>query len=573
MDTPKDETVALLPTIETGTLVSNSLDEILPGDQYSTIKTNLKQNGIAKVSDDIYIAADFDSSGNVLSLAAAVSRTPKTSYNYLRAVPDFKESTLAGRKARINFYHTVANKEGVINNAIKKAAAMISQRGAYKVRDAKQGKRPKAKVLSDLLVLLNYFAENVNSSHEEGVVTGSRGMVQIVRRGGRQAMIEGDLFIREVWRDVKVPQLANRVYSLPILLQAIPSGDIEEVLEIFAIGLELFYWVPPGDKLSQITGPTTPEAKELVSKIFTPKIQAELRKSGKVILEPSLLIHIKHGGTDISVFGESMVEPALADLAYHRALRSLDFVTIESLINRLTVIKIGDPNKESDYHNLATAQARVNTFRNLLGQLGPNMMVVWAGHDVEALDIGAHDKLLDATARMSQTIEAVKTAMGVPEPVLTGSAPGGKGVAWAGLLSLGAVVEELQEEFSQALTQLGKRIAVENGFEDADVIWEFENAVSIDKESNAKIMLQAYQYGLIGKQSAIEAIGKNYEAERLRRSSEDERGDADLFGPPPIQSGGPQGQQGVNPESQPGRERVDPNKLGPDRELEDKEMD
>jgi hypothetical protein len=242
------------------------------------------------------------------------------------------------------------------------------------------------------------------------------------------------------------------------------------------------------------------------------------------------------------------------------------------LINRLTVIKIGDPNENSDYHNLPTAQARVNTFRSLLGQLGPNMLVVWAGHDIETVDVGAHQKLLDSSERVKLTTEAVKTAMGVPEPVLTGSAPGGKGVAWAGLLSLGAVVEELQEEWAQTLTQLGKQIATENGFEDADIIWEFENAVSADKESNAKIMIQAYQFGLIGRESAIHALGKDYEAERLRRGKEKERGDDDLFVPPNVQPG-PGGQQGVTPGEQPGRPSKDPNKLGPDRPPEDPDAD
>lgn len=568
----KDEVLPVLDGLQTGVVATNDLDKLLPGVRYSSIRDSLRSTGVARLDKEFYLAADFDTDGKVLSMAAAVSRTPKTAYKYLKEVPDFKE-TVSDRRTRIDLYHTISEREGTINNAIKKAAAMISQHGKYKVRDARQGKRPKSKVLSDLLILLTYFSENVNSSPDEGVVTGSRGMEQVVRRGGRQAMIEGDLFLRQVWRDTTIPQLANKKYSLPILLQAIPSANIEEVSEVFALGLEAFYWVPPREKISEITNPTTPEAKTLVSKIFSPKILQQLRKNGKALLEPSLLIHIKHGGTDASIFGESMVEPAMGDLAYSRALRSLDFVTIESLINRLTVIKIGDPNKESDYHNIANAQARVNTFRNLLGQLGPNMMIVWAGHDIEAVDIGAHNKLLDSTPRIQLTTDAMKTALGVPEPVLTGSAPGGKGVAWAGLLSLGAVVEELQEEFEQALTQLGKRIAMENGFEDADVVWEFENAVSIDKESNAKIMLQGYQFGLIGKQSALEALGKDYEAERLRRANEEERGDSEIFTPPPVQSGGPQGQQGTSIEEEPGRTGNDPNKLGPDRDLEDKEME
>jgi hypothetical protein len=471
----------------------------------------------------------------------------------------------------MELYHQIARKEGITNNAIKKKASLVSQEGTFSIRHAKQGKRPKEKVEADLLTLLTFWEENVNSDDENSAVTGSRGIRQVVRRGSRQAMIEGDLFLRQVWEEVEVPALGNKKYKLPILLQAIPSADIEVAEELIGLGVDLYFWVPESSKVRKLTSATHPKVKEVIQKTVKKEVINELKKKGKVLLDPSLLVHIKHAGTDTQPYGQSDIEASLADVAYSRALKSLDTVTIHSLINRMLVIKVGDKNPDSDYHNLAIAQKRVSVFKNLISTIGPNMLILWAGHDIETEDIGAHSTLLDTDDRHKLASEAIKMATGVPDPILTGSADGGNAVAWAGFIALAAVASELQQEWAQALTQLGRRIAEQNNFADADLVWEFAHALLADREANATLIMNAYDRGAISRHTLLEELGKSFDVEKNHKLTE--KADEKLFEKPDDQNQNPGGAQGTDPKDQPGRPtKRDGGKTGPDRDREDKDM-
>jgi len=550
-----------------------TLDEIFVGTAHSSLKNQLKEKGIAKLDEGMTLSASLDTEGKVLAMAAAVSRTPTESIMYLRDyVPDLKTTAAGGmsRRQKIKLYQQIAKREGIVNNAIKKKAALISQDGDFSVRAARQGKRPRGSVADDLLTLLTFWIENVNASPENNAITGSRGIKQVIRRGSRQAIIDGDLFLQEVWSKVKVPTLGGKAFSLPILLQTLPAADVEIAEGL--IGQELFYWVP--ENINDILNPRDPNVKKLLDKTLPKELKSQLQKDRKALLDASLLIHIKHAGLESDSYGQSDVEACLTDIAYSRALKSLDFVTIDSLINRILVIKIGDENPDSEFHNLAIANARVNVFRQLVSEVGPNMLILWAGHDVSTVDVGAHNTLLDTEERHKLANMAIKTDTSVPDPLLTGSAEGGNAVAWAGFISLAGVVAELQEEWVQSLTQLGMRIAEENNFKDVDLIWEFSHKLLADREANAKIMLQAYQFGLISVSTLLEELGKDFNAELNNKIEEQEKDLLQYFVPLNL-TNNPSGITGPDIEDQPGRpsRTEDPDKLGPDRDREDKTTD
>lgn len=550
------------------------LGELFPGDSNAGIRASLVSGNVAKVTttnnQEVKVIAEVDKEGNVFSMAAAVSRSPTKAETYLRSyVPDLQVTGGLERRDKIELYHQVAKKEGIINNAIKKKGALVSQEGTFSVRTARSGKRPRKAVADDLLTLLQYWAQVVNSAAADAAITGSRGIRQVIRRGSRQAIIEGDLFLREVWKPIPVPALGGKRFKLPIVLQALPSGDIEVSEDLLGLGIDVFYWVPTSEKIQAILSPRDPNVKKIIKETVDSKVISELRKNRKVLLDPSTLLHLKNAGVDTESYGQSDVEAALTDVAYARALKSLDFVTIDSLINRMLVVKIGDPNPDSAYHSLPTAQARLATFTRLIREIGPNMLIMWAGHDVETTDIGAHQTILDTDDRHSFASKSVKMATGVPDPLLTGSAEGGNAVAWAGFISLGSVVSELQEEWEQALTQLGTRIAEQNGFKDVDLIWQFNQSLLADKEANTKVMLQAYQLGALSHRTFLEELGKDYDVEKELKLQELESGDADVF--IPIQSKG--GPTGITNPGEPQGRPDNTDKVGPDRDREDKDIE
>jgi hypothetical protein len=556
-----------------------TLNDLFPGEKNVAIRDGLKENGLARYTtregEASFIAADLDINGNVMAMAAAVPRAPTRSDVYLKDdVPDLSDRNSLNRPESIKLYHQIFENEGIVNNAITKKASLISQDGEFEVRTAKQGKRPRKAVVADVQTLLNFWTDNVNSSHLEGAVTGSRGLKQVVRRGARQAMIEGDLFMRQVWQEVPIPELGNKSFKVPIVLQALPAADVEIAEDLLGFGIELYYWVPDRSTINKVLRSRDPEVKKVVDRVLASDVKSQLQKTGKVLLDPALLIHLKNNAIDTLAYGQSDVAPVLTDLAYARALKSLDFVTIDSLVNRMLVVKIGDENPDSDYHNIAAAQQRVGVFNRLLSEVGPNMLILWAGHDVDTTDIGAHNQILDTDQRHTLASKGVKISTGVPDPLLTGSADGGNAVAWAGFISLAAVATELQEEWAQGLTQLGQRIALENGYTDLEIEFQFSHRLLADRESNAKIMVQAYQLGLLSKRTTLDELGHNFDIEKTRRVIEEENGDMEIFMPPPINVGGPAGDQGPGMTDQPGRPNKtdDPDKVGPDRDREDRDL-
>ena len=118
------------------------------------------------------------------------------------------------------------------------------------------------------------------------------------------------------------------------------------------------------------------------------------------------------------------------------------------------------------------------------------------------------------------------------------------------------------------------RIAEENNFKDVDLIWEFSHKLLADREANAKIMLQAYQFGLISVSTLLEELGKDFNAELNNKIEEQEKDLLQYFVPLNL-TNNPSGITGPDIEDQPGRpsRTEDPDKLGPDRDREDKTTD
>jgi hypothetical protein len=192
---------------------------------------------------------------------------------------------------------------------------------------------------------------------------------------------------------------------------------------------------------------------------------------------------------------------------------------------------------------------------------------------VDKIDMGAHDTLLDTQSRHELAKKGIKDSLGVPDSILTGSIEGSaRGAGWLGFIALSTVVEELKDEFAQNLTQLALKVAEENGYDQVDLKWRFNGSLIPDKEANAKIILQAYDRGLISRHTILAELGQDYSTERLNKGDEKETKDDELFKAPEIPKGGPGGNQGTNPASAPGRppRKGNPKSLGPERQVKDK---
>lgn len=561
------------------------LEELFPGDSNASIRTDFSTKGkhtTSRNGKEVTYVADVRD-GYVLA-TAAVSRTPSKSYDFVKDIGDFATVKGTKREQKIPVYHEIYKNEGMINNGINRSASLVSTEGTFSVQGARQGRRPKIKARDEISMAMQYWSKYVNANPAgEGPVTGARGISAIMEQGTRQALIEGSFIGYMHDSSVNVPSLGSS-WDLPMWIQSISSAHIE-IPEVFVgTGLEQFFWKPPRTFITKLRSSLRDEQlKEIIEQSFEKEILDQLFDVGKVLLDRTRVIHIKHRGTDINAFGDSFIEPCMASIAYKRSLQQLDFVTIESLINRIVIVKVGSDKPDSDYHNLETAQSRLNVLKTLYGEAdGPNMHILWAGPDIDVIEVSAHDAILDIDDRHRIAENRVIMDMGVPKSLLDGSAGGGQ--VWASYEGYREALRSMLNQWVQALTALGERSAARNNFQDVELVYVPTKSVLADQTAGADLALRAHRSGLASLRRTIGEVGGDYDAERRNRllemglnpddSPENLPPDTEIFTPPAglpgdthvNDQGGvrdPGGEPGRRPDSQ----RED---LGDERDLENR---
>jgi len=496
-----------------------------------------------------------DGRHEILALAA-LSRDPGKTSDYIDTIADF---SALGAKATTNLSTRVKQNreiykyEALANNAINKAAALIGIGGRYKVRRARRGKTRNP--VDRLDAMLKYFVTNVNSSPGDGVVTSERGMKSVIHNGARHALVEGDWVARQKWSKVQVWDVGPA--SLPMTLQTISLVNLEPVEGLSGLG-ELWYWKPDSALVQLlVNGSKVKEVDQVIKQLVDKKMQAELKKNNKVLLTPALLLHVKHRGFATDPVGESAIDPAKLAIRYGRALTAIDLVSMENVINRLTIVKVGSADSKSPYSKADVAAARAALMQSFFEDISPSMVIVWQGDDVSVTDVGSQNAVLDLNERFKIADRKQKDAYGLPDALLSGSRSDGSGADWASMVGAAAQLQELANSFAAVLTTLGERIAYENGFEGVDLVWEFDASLMADYKETRTQNRADYLAGTVSLHSLISATGRDPDGEFILKCME--RGldpmtttFEDAFAPPQglqgQSSGGIQGQgEGKDP--------------------------
>jgi len=499
-----------------------TVDTLFGGDgEMKTIRDHIKRVGYyTKGKRTLHVrTAPIEGSDDQQVVAiAAVARDPGRAETFLDTIDDY-DPTGKSKAQLTQMYWGFYENEGMVNNAINKISAILSTGGQFKVRRAKQGK--KQKTVETLEAILTWWVRHVNRSEEDGVITGARGLTAINQQAVRYALVEGDWVGRTVWNSAEVPEVGN--FDLPINIQSISTEHLEAVSELAGTGAELFFWAPPREFINQLESPSGDAEKEIKNfvKRFVPsKVKSELVSEGKVLLEQALLMHVKNRGTDRSIYGESFIQPALPALAYKQAIERLDVVSMENLINRLTIVMVGSSDPESPYSVPTVASARADLMTTFFDDPGPNMTIIWQGDDIEVKDIGAHSTILELDGRHKIAEQKVKISLGVPEALLSGTSTDGKAAGWAAMMGASAELEELQSAFAMAWTTLGERIALQNNFTDVDLIFEFDQSLMVDRAEEMEQSRQDYVAGLTTIRDVLLSRGKDPDAVFIQRAFE-----------------------------------------------------
>jgi hypothetical protein len=557
-----DEIIEQLKASQLNMPGSMTLETLFPGAEYDHVRQAILETGkmVTKTgSREVRVQTRRLENGEheVMALAA-VSRDPGRTQDYLNTISDFATQTPA-RLTQLQQYRRIYETEGMINNAVNKIAALIGVGGRYKVRHARRGKARKA--MEELQMALDYVTQNVNNAPLFGVVTGERGLRAVIHAGVRQALIEGDWIGRQQWTKVTVP--GGRSYSLPLVIQTISMQHMEPFDEKLAGLGELWYWKPEAKLREFLTrGSTTPEVDKVVKKLVDSKLRTQLEKSTKVLLEPALLMRVKYRGHASSAYGESIIEPAKLGIRYSRAITAIDLVSMENVISRLSVIQVGSSDPKSPYSKPDVAAARAGLMQSFFEEVGPSMIIIWQGDDVKVTDVGSQNSVLDLEARFKVADHKVKMALGLPDALLLGSTGEGSSAGWASVIGAAAQMQELANNFAAVLTTLGERIAIENGFDDVDILWEYDKSLLTDALQTRVQNRADYAMGLVSIRAMIAGMGRDPDAEFLIKCQErglnpDTTNFEQAFMPPQgLQGQAPGGIQGQGQGKVPGEGRT-----------------
>jgi hypothetical protein len=501
------------------------LEDLFPGKDYKDLRDEIVQTGVytrsgSKKELKIQTRTLEDGRHEILALAA-LSRDPGSTNNYLQDIADFSNlgfKPTTNLQQRVRQYKEIYRNEGLINNAVNKVAALVGVGGSFRVRRAKKGKQRKA--VEQLQAALDYFTKNVNASALGGVITSERGVKAMLHTGARQALVEGDWLARQQWAKVNLGSDVG-AFSLPMTIQTMSMTTLTPVLALAGLG-ELWYWTPDAELMNLLTGskPAEKAVADVVKNLIDTKTLAELKKNRRVLLSPALLMHVKHRGFATDAVGESIIEPAKLGIRYGRAITAIDLVSMENVINRLTIVQVGSADPKSPYSKADVAAARAALMQSFFEEVSPSMVLVWQGDDVEVTDVGSQDAILALDGRFAIGDTKIKSALGLPDALLLGEAGDGATADWASVIGASAQIQELANSFGTVLTSLGERIAVENGFADIDLVWEFDASIMTDLKTMRSANRSDYALGLLSIRSMIAGAGRDPEAEFQQRCLE-----------------------------------------------------
>lgn len=545
------------------------LEDLFHGDDNADVRTAIVSTGKFRAKNSskelrVQLREAEDGRHEVMALAA-VSRDPGKAYDQLTQIPDFSDTGVSPTNnlaQRVKQYKEIYKNEGLINNAVNKIAALIGVGGQFRVRKAKKGKAKTA--TKNLQAALDYFVNYVNAAPDTGVVTSERGIGAVIHTGVRQALVEGDWIARQQWSKVNLAEFGT--FSLPMTLQTISMVNLQPVAGLAGLG-ELWYWKPDTALLQLLTGNSAEnkEVAKVIKNLVDSKVIAELKKNQRALLTPALLLHVKHRGFATDPVGESIVVPAQLGIRYTRALVNTDLVSMENVINRLTIVQVGSADPKSPYSKADVAAARAALMQSFFEELGPSMVIVWQGDDVKVEDVKSQESMLDLSDRFSIAEQMTKSSVGLPDALLLGTTKEGSSAGWASVIGAAAQMQELANSFGSVLTTLAERIAKENGYEGVDVIWEFDKSLMMDMDKVRSQNRSDYVAGLLTIETTLRASGVDPEAEFFRKC--EERGlDPDIttweqaFSPPQGLQGQGSTIQGQGPGKTPGEGRT-PNNL------------
>lgn len=467
----------------------------------------------------------YDPKDNSFAVAAIVDSLRESSTSFLSNVGDLEDvttapTTLAAKKREVKLAMSLYLNEGVVGTVIGRLVDYT----------------PKGRIVCDnpeLKSILKLWANKVNgfSSIKKYRRFGKPpifpGLTSLLIEGSLLWHVTGDWIVGEIWKEVpiKIGKKKKNLF-LPVELVSMDVTTIDIPVQSAEVGIELMYWQPPSALKSLAKKyfskrKLTPIEQDIVN-LFDKKILRMIAETSKILLPPENITHFKRGVPRYYPYGISFARKLFSAVAYKRRIRALDIDTIDGLIQRLTILKVGKIPADGEA-DLALIAQRVSLMRNMIENREnrrTNRLLVWGGDDVEVVDIGPDGKILGFADRYNQANRDLLQALGFPPLLIDGESTGSAARDWAVLVSIVAHLQNFESMRELWLTNIMKQIAELNGYDSEGVGYK-ANKIVISVDRVMRIVAQAlFDRGGLSWESFLEEQGYDFDLELKKRMEE-----------------------------------------------------
>jgi len=446
----------------------------------------------------------------------------RTSTNVLDNVNDLQNPDLQNRAKVIDLARKLRMAEGICGSVADLLTDFAITRGAF------YSDNP------ELKAALNRWATFVNSTSEltkhKGMVFPVPGLRALSRKIFDDYIVDGDAVFTLFWQNgVKMdPAGDGDALFLPTSMKVIDSTTLNIDPDLAKFGVERLTLVINDQVKKRILEPETEADKYLRDNI--PKEWIKQINAGEdIVLDPNVTFHLKRNAKDYQPWGQSYFVKAFGAVAAKRRLQAVDDATIDGLINRFTIFKLGlaDREKNPAYHIPSTS--RVNALVNILTNQKRSNAAVWPGPDLDVIDIGPDGKILEFDQKYKQADTDILRALHVSSLLIDGSTSGAAADDFISFLSTEVGLDAIRSELELTFTLIAKEIAVANNLEYTNLYYKFETQLLKDQERVKNFALKVFELGGISVETFVSTMGYDFAAEKDLKETEDTDGTKELF--------------------------------------------
>lgn len=464
----------------------------------------------------------FANKNNLAQGVAIHSRiSTRTSSSFLTEVRDYTDANLDDRDAVVPLARKLRSREGICSSVADLLCDFAVTRGRF-YSDNKE-----------LEKILNTWADEVNKApllNNKEVVFPIKGVRSLSRKIFDDYITDGDAVLSMYWENNVALNIDGQEQSffLPSTARLLDTTILDIDTTLAQFGIERITLKLSDEIKDAILNPKTP-ADKFLSKRVPKEWKSALNKKEDIVLDPNVTYHLKRNGKDYKPWGESMFVKAFKAIADKRRLQAVDEATIEGLINRFTIFRIGleDYTKNPAYHIPDTR--RVQALIDIVSNPKRANAAVWPGPDLTILDIGPDGKILEFIDKYKQVDMDILRALHVSPLLIDGGSSGQAVRDWAAFISTEVGLDAIRNELEIVFTTIGKDIALANNIQYKSLYYRYDTQLLKDEKRVRNFAIKMFELGGISIETFVKTMGYDFEAEKELKTRESEEKLEEVF--------------------------------------------